>query len=240
MTHQSTKAADFIDRCATHDPARCAEDFLSTVKEMGFEGGACGAWAGVGKNRRNRFFFVDWPPDWVEFYEANRFHEVDFMLVEARRRISPFWGGQVIKGIKLTAKQRQFVDAASRRGWTDVLGIPIHGPGSLQGLVTLITRGVPTLSAVDAAMLEIMSRVVFERCRQAEDFGLFAPSKLDFTAREIECLQWAAAGKSDKQIAGVLGLKPATVHFHIEQAKRRSNVKSRVEAVAVGVLGGFI
>ncbi|HEY1978811.1 MAG TPA: helix-turn-helix domain-containing protein [Xanthobacteraceae bacterium] len=58
--------------------------------------------------------------------------------------------------------------------------------------------------------------------------------------REIECLQWAAAGKSDTDIAALVGVKPATAHFHIEQAKKRLGVKSRVEAVAVGVLQGII
>jgi hypothetical protein len=38
----------------------------------------------------------------------------------------------------------------------------------------------------------------------------------------------------------ILGIKPATAHFHIEQAKKRLGVKTRVEAVAVGVLHGVI
>jgi DNA-binding CsgD family transcriptional regulator len=38
----------------------------------------------------------------------------------------------------------------------------------------------------------------------------------------------------------ILGIKPATAHFHIEQAKKRFGVKTRVEAVAVGVLHGVI
>jgi DNA-binding CsgD family transcriptional regulator len=41
-------------------------------------------------------------------------------------------------------------------------------------------------------------------------------------------------------IAIILGIKPATAHFHIEQAKKRLGVKTRVEAVAVGVLHGVI
>ncbi len=58
--------------------------------------------------------------------------------------------------------------------------------------------------------------------------------------RETEGLQRAAAGKSDADIAVLVGIKPATAHFHIERAKKRLGVKSRVEAVAVGVLHGVI
>jgi DNA-binding CsgD family transcriptional regulator len=38
----------------------------------------------------------------------------------------------------------------------------------------------------------------------------------------------------------LVGISSATAHFHIEQAKRRLGVRTRVEAVAVGVLNGLI
>src|SRR5215469_7779895 len=56
----------FIERCARDSDATSrVEDFRATMRQMGFHGWACGAWAGVGKNRRHRFFFVDWPADWL-------------------------------------------------------------------------------------------------------------------------------------------------------------------------------
>jgi DNA-binding CsgD family transcriptional regulator len=33
---------------------------------------------------------------------------------------------------------------------------------------------------------------------------------------------------------------PATAHFHVERAKKKLGVRTRVEAVAVGVLHGII
>jgi LuxR family transcriptional regulator, activator of conjugal transfer of Ti plasmids len=69
---------------------------------------------------------------------------------------------------------------------------------------------------------------------------MFDPGPVQLSPRELECLQWAAAGKSDTDIAVLVGIQPATAHFHIEQAKKRLGVKTRVEAVAVGVLHGMI
>jgi DNA-binding CsgD family transcriptional regulator len=230
----------FIERCSASTAAIAADDFLVTILQLGFAAGACGAWAGVGRNRKVRFFFVNWPKDWIEFYEVNRFVEHDVVPIESRRRIGAFWFNDLIRGLKLTEKQKQLHDAGRAYGWQDVFAVPIHGPGSMQGLVTMATRQRLAFGAAESAVLEMMARTVWERCRTSDGFGMFEPDRVQLSAREIECLQWAAAGKSDAEIAKLTGIKPTTAHFHIEQAKKRLGVKTRVEAVAVGVLHGVI
>jgi LuxR family quorum sensing-dependent transcriptional regulator len=146
----------------------------------------------------------------------------------------------VVPQLKLSAKQKELYEAGVAYGWKDVFGVPIHGPGSLQGLVTMATREELNFSVADCAVLEGMARAVWERCRTAAGFGMSDSHPARLSPREIECLQWAAAGKSDADIAVLVGIKPATAHFHIEQAKKRLGVRTRVEAVAVGVLRGAI
>jgi DNA-binding CsgD family transcriptional regulator len=230
----------FIERCSADSAAESADEFMATLRQIGFAGTACGAWAGIGRNRKVRFFFVDWPRDWLEFYEKNGFAEHDVLLIEARRRVSSYWYSETIGRFKLNEKQKRFYEAGVAYGWNDIFCVPIHGPGSMQGLVTMGTHKALTLSAVERAVLDIMARAVWERCRTSEGFGMFDPDRAQLSAREIECLQWAAVGKSDADIAKLVGIKTATAHFHIEQAKKRLGVKTRVEAVAVGVLHGVI
>ncbi len=230
----------FIERCARDlDATSRVEDFRATMRDMGFHAWACGAWAGVGKNRRHRFFFVDWPADWLELYHANGWFEHDLLPIEARRRVAPFLWSELDKS-KLTTGQQALIDAALAYGWRDAFAVPIHGPGNLQGLATMATRTGLSLSAAERAVLEVMARTVWERCRTSADFAMAAPEPVRLSAREVECLQWAAAGKSDRDIAKLVGIKPATAHFHIEQAKRKLKAKSRVEAVAIGVLHGIL
>ena len=234
------EARNFIDRTTKLSPDATVEDFRTTIRRMGFSGGACGAWAGVGKHRKVRFFFLDWPQEWIDIYNSNGFVEHDFMPMEARRRISGFWWSEVVTRLKLTEMQKRLYDAGVAFGWKDVFAVPIHGPGSLQGLVTLGTKEALGLSAGDCALLETMARVVWECCRASESFGTFAPDRVQLSPRERECLQWAAVGKSDADIAALVGIKVATAHFHVEQAKKRLGVTTRVEAVAVGILNGVI
>lgn len=230
----------FVERCTVSDAAAAAADFLATIRRMGFACAACGAWAGIGRHRQNRFFFVDWPQDWLDFYQENDFVAHDALPIESRRRVRPFWYSEVISRLKLSAKQKELYDAGVAYGWKDVFGVPIHGPGNLQGLVTMATRQELKLSPAACAVLEGMARAVWERCRTAEGFGLGVVELPKLSARELECLQWAAAGKSDADIAILVGIKPATAHFHVERAKKKLGVRTRVEAVAVGVLHGII
>jgi len=240
MISVSEEGLRFVERCAANTAADAAADFLATIRRMGFACAACGAWAGIGRRRQSRFFFVDWPEDWLEFYQRSRAFEHDVLPIEARRRVSPFWYGEVVPQLRLNGKQKELYEAGRAYGWKDVFGVPIHGPGSLQGLVTMATRQELKFSVADCGVLETMARTVWERCRTADGFGVSDHKQSQLSPREVECLQWAAAGKSDGDIAVLLGIKPATAHFHIEQAKKRLGVKTRVEAVAVGVLHGVI
>src|SRR5580698_5616683 len=95
-------ARRFFERSAQRDAQATVEDFRATIRQAGFAGGACGAWAGIGRHRKVRFFFLDWPQDWVDIYNSNGFVEHDFMPMEGRRRISAFWWSDVVARLKLT------------------------------------------------------------------------------------------------------------------------------------------
>jgi LuxR family transcriptional regulator, quorum-sensing system regulator CciR len=51
------------------------------------------------------------------------------------------------------------------------------------------------------------------------------------TRRERQCLELAAQGKSDWVAGRILGISERTVHNHIEHAKRRLGVATRVQAI---------
>jgi len=73
----------------------------------------------------------------------------------------------------------------------------------------------------------------------AEDSGAgeadILKRKLPLTAREAEVLSWVAAGKSNRDIAEILGLSPRTVDKHLEQIYAKLGVENRASAAAVAV-----
>ena len=52
------------------------------------------------------------------------------------------------------------------------------------------------------------------------------------TAREREVLQWLSGGKTDRDIADILGISPRTVHKHLQRIYEKLGVETRTAAVA--------
>ena len=59
--------------------------------------------------------------------------------------------------------------------------------------------------------------------------------KLGLTAREAEVLFWIARGKSNRDIAQILGMSPRTVNKHLEQIYVKLGVENRAAAAAIAV-----
>jgi DNA-binding response OmpR family regulator len=58
----------------------------------------------------------------------------------------------------------------------------------------------------------------------------FWPLDARLHEREIETLTWASRGKTSVEIGIILGLAPRTVDFHLDNARERLGVSSRIEA----------
>lgn len=50
------------------------------------------------------------------------------------------------------------------------------------------------------------------------------------SARQVDCLRWVQAGKTDAEIGLLLGVSPRTVHNHLEKAKALLNTPKRAVA----------
>jgi DNA-binding CsgD family transcriptional regulator len=65
-------------------------------------------------------------------------------------------------------------------------------------------------------------------------------AEITVTPRQRECIVLVARGKSDRQISDILGISPETVHRHVEAAKKRFAVATRVELVVLALLNSQI
>ena len=75
--------------------------------------------------------------------------------------------------------------------------------------------------------------------RLAKDTGTDSPAEfpreLGLTTRESEVLSWLAKGKTNRDIAQILGLSPRTVDKHLEQIYAKLGVENRTAAAAIAV-----
>jgi DNA-binding response OmpR family regulator len=66
------------------------------------------------------------------------------------------------------------------------------------------------------------------------------PQSVSLSEREIEALTWAARGKTSAEIAMILGLTKRTVDFHIDNARDKLGVTTRIQAAVKATSGGLI
>jgi LuxR family quorum sensing-dependent transcriptional regulator len=231
----------FLDFCAEEaDAAKVIERFLEVINLFGFEVSAGGAWVGVGGTRVHRFYFNNWPSDWLELYLANGFFEIDPIIMETRRRMTPFLWSEIGDARSFTVEGRVVLEAAKAYGWSEVMGIPIHGPAGYQGLVSLASLNSVSMSKTERALLHTMALAVHDRAHASIGLGESTRPPIHLTPREAECMRWVIAGKTDAEIGIILGIATATAHYHVEQVKKKAGTRSRSEAVALLVLAGTV
>jgi DNA-binding CsgD family transcriptional regulator len=64
------------------------------------------------------------------------------------------------------------------------------------------------------------------------------PSDCELSKREVECLRWAAIGKTDREIGMIIGLSHATVRYHIHRGGEKLNSVNRAQTIfKAGQLG---
>ena len=234
-------ALAFISRSdEVSDVAELIADFQALIAKFGFPYSAGGGWASAGTHYAARFYFNSWPEDWLKLYNENAYIQEDPVVMEARRVLTPFLLSEIRPRFENIGHVRELLEVYDAYGWREVFAVPIHGPMSYVGLIALASLQPVQLADAHKAVLESAARIVHYRCWTTTDFGAGTPERAALTARQTDCLRWVAVGKSDSDIASLLGISEATVHFHIEEAKKRLGVRSRVQAVARLVLDGTL
>ena len=82
--------------------------------------------------------------------------------------------------------------------------------------------------------------VVSERVVATAAPGAVAEAGAALTARELEVLRLVARGLSNKEIAADLRITTHTVKYHLAAVLEKLGVRSRTEAVSLGVRTGLV
>jgi DNA-binding response OmpR family regulator len=65
-------------------------------------------------------------------------------------------------------------------------------------------------------------------------------AQCDLNDREIEALMWAARGKTTEDIATIMSITERTVNFHLNNARDKLGVATRIQAAVKATVAGFI
>jgi DNA-binding CsgD family transcriptional regulator len=116
---------------------------------------------------------------------------------------------------------------------TDGIVVPVHDNGRLAWYAGFAGRE-PDLSA---RTLSVMSAAVHAGYARFRELLSDKTPRSPLSPREAECLRWIAEGKTDVEAGKILHISPRTVRFHINNAKAKLGVATRIQAVAKRMSG---
>ena len=117
---------------------------------------------------------------------------------------------------------------------------PAHQPGGVIGAVvwaspeTFDVRSIFERRAAELSILSLRFMAAYN------DRGSSPDGLVHLTRREIQCLKWAAKGKTDSEIAEIVKIAMPTVRFHMRNAADKMGVAGRPQAVHRAAALGYI
>lgn len=181
---------------------------------------------------------TNYPESWRKRSSSHLYYADDPVLMTAQKLSLPFTWDDIPQYLQLTPRQKTILAEARAAGLTHGYTVPIHIPGQVSGSCSFVYDDGEIDPACFPAAHYVGIYAFNAALRLARPEAFNCPSPTRLTDRQKQCLALAARGKSDWSIGQLLRLSQQTVHMHIENAKKRYGVASRVEAVVRALFDG--
>jgi LuxR family quorum-sensing system transcriptional regulator CciR len=176
---------------------------------------------------------------WLEHFFEQKLSRDDPVLLASYRTSVGFRFQDIPNLISLSDRHRAIMEATRREGMTDGFCVPAHIPGETNGTCTFIVRDMAPLPESNLPMAQLVGSFAYEAARQIQLIGSeIVKPRRKLTTRQLECIVLVARGKTDWEIAHILGLQEQTVTDHIDAARARCGVSRRTELVVHALYNG--
>jgi LuxR family quorum-sensing system transcriptional regulator CciR len=185
-------------------------------------------------------WLADLPPAW----QMRSAGDGDAVRAAATLSYAPFLWSDIPRLVALSDAQRDTLSEAVAAGIGAAVSVPIHRPipaneaGSYSrfaGLCSFLMKNGAPLPLESLAAAHYIGALAFDAAEQLRHAAVtpspFRHTSPRLTPRQRDCVVLVAQGKSDWEIGRLLGISESTVHKHIEDAKRRFGVSTRIQLV---------
>jgi len=236
---------------STADIRRAAEAVAAIARELSFRVGVC---ADIASSQQmvdadgavlNADVF-GWTADGERWWEERRLALHSPLPRACRYESEPFWCNE--QGAR-TAWHNKYLEDLSFADFSHyvkahaAIVVPVHLPfGQIAAMsftpVDLVIDDLSEAMAVHGALFGAIGRRFLGSYVSAMRTQQWIPSDCRLSKREVECLRWAAVGKTDREISLILTLSHATVRYHVQRAGEKLNAVNRSQSVfKAGQLG---
>lgn len=235
-------AEAFVDNVCV---ARCQEDLLAALLQ------SC-------EQMRVRYFALthhvdfsgvgsggvrvhNYPPSWQNWFDENQLGRSDPIHRASHVASMGFAWSKVPKMIKMTASDASVLSQAKLVGIGDGFTVPSHVPGEMNGSCSFAVRAGEAFPTELQIIAQLIGGFAFEAARRISEVrDIWADPRPTLTDRQRDCVLWAARGKTDWEIAVILGISHETVIQHLKHARERYGVTKRAMLAVRALFDGLI
>jgi LuxR family transcriptional regulator, quorum-sensing system regulator BjaR1 len=179
------------------------------------------------------------PPEFMSQFDRDMLMDNSPVVRQLRRSVAPFIYDVDHFPLRRDDKEKADIAAALIRRFRIPRGayFPTHDITGVRGAVGILGDR-PALDLRELMELHLISTLVYDRIAQIR--AVDGKPKEALTDREIDCLNWTAAGKTSVEIAGIVGLSEHTVNHYLNRATKKLDTVNRTQAVAKALRTGLI
>lgn len=231
-------AMDLIDLGAAGTKPKDFDLFLDRIRNRyGFDHAA---YAGSNPIAGTIHGYVTYPEQWKNFYLENQLQQYDPTLSVASRSIAPVDWGRLERNDNF---DKVFRNASDFGIVPQGLTIPVRGPYGDIGMLSVTRncsqtewdRFIPMITSD----LQSIAVHLHDGAMRSHTLTrtLRAPH---LSTREVEILQWIAAGKTQQDVGDILGISHRTVEVHLRSGRDKLFALTTPQAVARAIAMGLI
>lgn len=220
--------------------AQIAPLLVDAARELGFDHVALLHHASLTAAHGDLIRIVAYPDGWAAAHAAGRLAGDDPVHLACARTLIGFSWTEVGALVPMTARSRDILEMSGRFGLGEGFTVPAHVPGEPMGSCSFAVRAGRPLPRRRLLRAEQLGLHAFEAARRirVHDAGTSGPPH--FSRRERQCLELVAAGKSDWEIAAILGLGHETVRQYVKRARAAYGVATRTQLAVRALRDGLI
>jgi LuxR family transcriptional activator of conjugal transfer of Ti plasmids len=177
----------------------------------------------------------NYPSAWTTHYLQNHYERFDPVIIRALGHPDPFEWGLGVGSMTRPKAQRELFEEAAKFGIRHGFTVPIHdNRGPVAAVTFAADDRLPQFERSineHARVLQLMA-IYFHAHARRRIASEQKINDLSLSPRELECLEWAAQGKSAWEIGCILGISRHTVATYLENVKTKLGVRTIVQAVA--------
>lgn len=194
----------------------------------------------LAKKRTDCLIMTNYPPSWVDEVISHRLYRNDPVHAASIRSPTGLCWERIGQVISPTKAQLSMLERGRDHGLVSGYTVPFRVPGERGAFFSVVRKDQRPIAYVEAALAQLIGGIFFQRAREMIEGRVVKGRRAHLSPRQIDCLRLIAAGKTEWEIARILGLSPSTVHDYVEGARRRYGVKTRSQLVLAAARDGHV